>query len=109
MIFLIAVLSSIILLPLAMVEICQGFMVLCVLDFVMLVNLCLWFTKRISGLCPQLSTLVASMDNSETIHIPHYFRMLLKKLGIHYFCMYEIDKYGISKCVTKALEAVNPK
>ena len=50
MIFLISVLSSGILLPLAVVEICRGIMVLCVLDFVMLVNLCLWFTKRIKRL-----------------------------------------------------------
>jgi len=35
-------------------------------------------------------------------------QLLLKKLGIHYFCMYEIDKYGISACVSKALQAVNP-
>lgn len=33
----------------------------------------------------------------------------MKKLGIRYFSMYEIDKYGIAKCVSKALEYVNPK
>lgn len=36
-------------------------------------------------------------------------RALLRKLGIKYFSMYEIDKYGIADCVTRAIKAVNPK
>ncbi|XP_067943640.1 arginase, hepatic-like [Watersipora subatra] len=33
---------------------------------------------------------------------------LLKKLGIKYFSMYEIDKYGIAACVANAIKHVNP-
>ena len=38
-----------------------------------------------------------------------HYRHLLRKLGISYFSMYEIDKFGMSECITRALKKVNPQ